>query len=280
MKDDADVPPRQPGGIRPLKPRQPRAFSTSPRPAPLPPAEPVRLNRYVAQAGVCSRREADVLIREGRVRVNGRAVTELGVRVQPGDQVEVNGRRVSPRPFVYLLLNKPADTITTTDDERGRKTVLDLIDLPPAEKEGLFPVGRLDRDTQGVLLLTNDGELSHRLMHPSYQIDKLYRVRTRMPVKPDELARLRDGVLLDDGMARADQVAYVQPPDLHELGLLLHEGRNRQIRRMLEAIGHLVERLERVGYAGLTTEGLRRGKWRRLLPHEVTRLYRLVKLKR
>jgi 23S rRNA pseudouridine2605 synthase len=158
--------------------------------------------------------------------------------------------------------------------------VLDLIDLPPAEKEGLFPVGRLDRDTQGVLLLTNDGELSHRLMHPSYQIDKLYRVRTRMPVKPDELARLRDGVLLDDGMARADQVAYVQPPDLHELGLLLHEGRNRQIRRMLEAIGHLVERLERVGYAGLTTEGLRRGKWRRLLPHEVTRLYRLVKLKR
>lgn len=280
MKDDADVGPEKRGGIRPLRKRQPRAFSASPRPAPSPPAEPVRLNRYLAQAGVCSRRDADQLIREGRVRINGTPVTTLGTQVQPGDRVEVNGRQVSPRSFVYLLLNKPADTITTTADERGRKTVVDLVDLPPAEKEGLFPVGRLDRDTQGVLLLTNDGDLAHRLMHPSYEIDKLYCVRTRTAVKPDELARLREGVLLDDGLARADQVAYLHPQDHRTLGIRLHEGRNRQIRRMLEALGHVVERLERVNYAGLTTEGLRRGKWRRLLPHEVARLYRLVKLKK
>ncbi|GIV61297.1 MAG: pseudouridine synthase [Rhodothermaceae bacterium] len=239
----------------------------------------MRLNRYIARAGVCSRRKADELIRAGRVRVNGEVVTEMGVRVQEGDEVIVNGRRISPQPYLYLLLNKPGDTITTTDDEKGRATVLDLIDLPPEEKEGLFPVGRLDRHTTGVLLLTNDGELAHRLMHPRYQVEKLYRVRTREAVKPHQLEQLREGIELDDGLARADRVAYLTPDNHHEVGLQIHEGRNRQVRRMFEALGHEVVQLERVAYAGLTTAGVRRGKWRRLQDAEVRRLRRSVGLK-
>lgn len=253
------------GGLAPWK--QPNAATAE-----------TRLNRYIAQAGVCSRRKADELIQQGRVRVDGQVVTELGTRVREGQEVEVNGTVISPRRHLYLLLNKPEDVITTTDDERGRETVLDLVRLPDDEKAGLFPVGRLDRDTTGVLLLTNDGELAHRLMHPRYEIDKLYRVRTRRPVKPHELDDLRRGVPLDDGPAKADQVAYLDSADHHEIGLALHEGRNRQVRRMLEALGHEIARLERVSYAGLTTEGVRRGHWRRLTAAEVKRLRRLVKL--
>ncbi len=238
----------------------------------------IRLNRYIAQAGICSRRKADALIREGRVVVNGTVVTDLGTRVNPKDRVEVGGKRISPAGLLYLLLHKPGDTITTTRDERGRKAVLDLIDLPDEEKNGLYPVGRLDRHTTGVLLLTNDGELAHRLMHPRYRIDKLYQVETAEPVKPHELAQLREGVALDDGPAQADRVAYLDPQNHRLLGMQLHEGRNRQIRRMFEALGHTVTRLERVSYAGLTTQGVRPGKWRRLEEHEVRRLYRMVKL--
>lgn len=241
--------------------------------------EPVRLNRYIAKSGVCSRRKADDLIDQKRVKVNGEVVTEYWYQVQPDDEVEVNGTIISPRAHVYILLNKPKGVITTTDDERGRDTVLDLIELPGVEQAGLFPVGRLDRDTVGTLLLTNDGELAHRLMHPSYEVDKLYIVRAKKPIQPDELARLAEGVTLEDGPAKADHVAYTQPPDQHEIGMQLHEGRNRQIRRMIEAIGNEVETLERVNYASLTTEGVRRGKWRRLQPHEVKRLRNLVHLK-
>ncbi|RMH61150.1 MAG: rRNA pseudouridine synthase [Bacteroidetes bacterium] len=241
------------------------------------PPEGIRLNRYMARAGVCSRRKADALIAEGRVKVNGRPAT-VGQTVYEHDEVEVGGRVISPRPYVYILLNKPDDVITTVQDERSRRTVMDLVTLPDDEKAALFPVGRLDRHTLGVLLLTNDGELAHRLMHPRYAVEKLYRVRTREPIRPHELDALRRGVDLDDGPARADRVAYLHPPDHHEIGLMLHEGRNRQVRRMLEALGHEVVELERVQYAGLTTEGLRRGKWRRLEPHEIRRLRRLVKL--
>ena len=241
-------------------------------------AAEVRLNRYIAQAGVCSRRKADELIQAGRVKVDGQVVTELGTRVREGQKVEVGGSLISPRGFLYLLLNKPEDVITTTDDEKGRRTVLDLIRMPADEKSGLYPVGRLDRDTTGVLLVTNDGELAHRLMHPSYEIDKIYRVRTKEPVKPHQIDDLRKGVELEDGPARADDVAYIDPADPREIGLRLHEGRNRQVRRMMEAIGHEISRLERVNYAGLTSEGVRRGHWRRLSPGEVKRLRRLVKL--
>lgn len=238
-----------------------------------------RLNKYLAQAGVASRRKADALIDQGRVKVNGEVATEYWYAVQEGDVVEVNGRRVSPQPHLYLLLNKPKDTITTTADERGRRTVLDVVRLSEAEKQGLFPVGRLDRHTVGVLLLTNDGELAHRLMHPRYETEKLYVVRTKTPVKPHELDVLRRGVDLEDGPARADRAAYVDPERPREIGLQLHEGRNRQVRRMLEALGHEVVHLERVRYAGFTTQGLRPGKWRRLRPEEVRRLRRRVNLK-
>ncbi|MEM1127384.1 MAG: pseudouridine synthase [Bacteroidota bacterium] len=239
----------------------------------------MRLNRYIAKAGVCSRRKADALIAEGLVKVNGAVVSELGAQYTPGDIVEVNGQLVSPRPFQYILMNKPGDTITTVQDERDRTTVLDLLTLADEDKQGLFPVGRLDRHTTGVLLVTNDGELAHRLMHPRYEVPKLYQVRTAKNVKPHELAQLVEGIELDGEQAKADRATYLDPDKHRELGLLLHEGRNRQIRRMLEALGHDVERLERVGYAGLTVEGVRRGRWRRLSSAEVKRLRRLVGLK-
>jgi 23S rRNA pseudouridine2605 synthase len=240
--------------------------------------ESIRLNKYIARAGVCSRRKADELIEQGRVKVNGNTVTELGSRVAAADEVEVNGRSISPRRHVYLLVNKPKNTITTTDDPHDRETVMELIALPEKEKGGLFPVGRLDRETTGVLVITNDGDLAHRLMHPGYEVEKLYRVRTKNPVKPHELDLLRKGILLDDGKAAVDEVVYVAPPDRRDVGLSIHEGRNRQIRRMFEALGHEVVALERVNYAGLTAEGVRPGKWRRLTDHEVRQLRRQVKL--
>lgn len=239
----------------------------------------MRLNRYLARAGVASRRKADDLIASGKVRVNGAVVTELGTQVKPGDRVEVGGRIVSIGENLYLLLNKPSDTITTASDEKGRTTVLDLLDLPEDERAGLFPVGRLDRNTTGVLVLTTDGEFAHRLTHPSYEIEKLYTVRTRESVKPHELDQLLRGVDLEDGPAAFDRAVYLDPQNHHEIGVSLHEGRNRQIRRMLEHLGHEVVALERVRYAGLTADGVRRGKWRRLLPHEVAKLKRLVKLR-
>ena len=237
----------------------------------------IRINKYIARAGVCSRRKADELIEKGLVKVNGAVVTELGTRVKESDEVEVNGRSISPRGHVYILVNKPKDTITTTDDPHDRETVMGLIALPEEEKRGLFPVGRLDRDTTGVLLVTNDGDLAHRLMHPRYEITKLYRVRTKRPMKPHELDQLRKGVELEDGMAAADQAAYVNPPDHREVGLSIHEGRNRQVRRMFEALGHEIAQLERVNYAGLTAEDIRPGKWRRLREHEIRQLHRQVK---
>ncbi len=239
----------------------------------------VRLNRYIAQSGLCSRRKADELISEGLVSVNGIVVDQLGSRVSPSDQVVVNGRLISPSPHSYILLNKPRDTITTTDDERGRKTVLDLINLAPRDVSGLYPVGRLDRNTTGVLLITNDGDLANRLMHPRFEVEKLYRVTTDKPVTEQDVARLRTGVDLDDGPARADRVMHADPADLRVVGISIHEGRNRQVRRMFEYLGYDVVLLDRVSYAGLTTDGLRRGKWRHLAQHEIRRLYQTVRLK-
>ena len=239
----------------------------------------MRLNRYLSQAGIASRRKADDLIKAGQVKINGKVSREMGQRVKPGDRVEVNGQRVTPHENVYLLLNKPKDTITTTSDERDRKTVMDLLDLSEEEKKSLFPVGRLDRHTLGVLLVTNDGELANRLMHPRYEVDKFYQIQTADPVRPDQLDQLMIGVELEDGPAKAEQAAYVALPSHHVIGMKLHEGRNRQIRRMMEALGHTVVQLERVRYAGLTTAGVRRGKWRKLTEREVKQLRRLVKLK-
>lgn len=248
--------------------------------APAIPSEtgPMRLNRFMAKAGIASRRESDNIIAEGRVRVNGATVMELGTKVSPDDNVTVDGRPVSPKSPLYILLNKPKDTITTKDDEKGRSTVMDAVTLPEGEKASLFPVGRLDRDTTGILLLTNDGDLAHRLMHPRYEVEKLYHVTTAEPVKPDQIDRLQEGVELDDGLAKADHISYVGDNHKH-VALQIHEGRNRQVRRMFEVLGHTVKALERSHYAGLNLNDLRRGKWRKLKPHEINALRRKVKLK-
>jgi len=240
-----------------------------------PAIESGRLNRFIARAGVCSRRKADELIAGGLVRVNGKVVREFWQQVSTADQVTVKGRLITPGELLYLLLNKPKDTITTSHDERGRTTVMDLITLPKG-RQGLFSVGRLDRNTTGILLLTSDGELGHRLMHPRYQIPKQYLVRTREPVQVEEIIQLRQGIELKDGPARADQVAYVHPDNPHQIGIEIHEGRNRQLRRMFAALDHEILALERISYAGLTTRGVRRGRWRRLRTHEINRLRRLV----
>ncbi len=260
---------------RPERKRKPDAESG----AGIPAANNVRLNRFLAMSGVCSRRKADELITAGLVRINGDVVTQLGTRVSAGDKVVVNGKLISPTKHTHILLNKPRDTITTTADDRGRATVLDLVTIAGKEDMGLFPVGRLDRNTTGVLLITNDGELANRLMHPRYEIEKLYVLRADRPVEEVDIERLRSGVDLDGELVQADQVTYADPADRAIVGISLHEGRNRQIRRMMEALGYEVKKLERVRYAGLTTSRLRRGRWRSLEPFEVEALYRKVKLK-
>ncbi len=237
-----------------------------------------RLNRTIARAGVCSRREADVLIEKGVVKVNGEVVTTLGAKVQESDEVLVRGKRITQVTFEYILLNKPSDTITTVSDERGRRTVMDLLGRDSFSKSGLFPVGRLDRHTTGVLLITNDGDLAYRLTHPKFEIEKIYRVRTANPLTSGQLEELRAGVELEDGFANVDRIEILPGKDGNEAGVSLHEGRNRQIRRMFEKIGSDVIRLERVKYAGLTPAGVRSGKWRRLTSREVSRLYKSVKL--
>ena len=234
-----------------------------------------RLNRYIARAGVCSRRNADGLIDSGQVRVNGKVVHEYWYKVKKGDQVSVNGKEISPRQFLYVLLNKPKDTITTVRDQKGRKTVLDLITIDGGTS-GLFPVGRLDRNTTGALLLTSDGDLGHRLMHPSFQVSKQYIVRTKAPVRPQHLDQLRRGVVLEDGVAVCDRAVYMQSDNSREIGIELHAGRNRQIRRMFAALDHEVAALERVSYAGLTVRNLRRGKWRKLGEGEIKQLHRIA----
>jgi 23S rRNA pseudouridine2605 synthase len=241
-------------------------------------SEPVRLNRFIARSGICSRREADAMIEQGLVKVNGEVVSELGVKVKDGDSVQVNGKRIVPTDKQYVLLNKPKDTITTTSDEKGRKSVMDLVDFEENGMKGMFPVGRLDRHTTGVLLLTNDGMLAHRLTHPSYEIDKEYLVETTTVVSDRDMLKLIEGVELEDGMAKADRVERADP-NIGNLFLVnIHEGRNRQVRRMFEAIGTEVKNLERLRYAGLTAKGIRKGKWKRLSRDEVTMLYRKVKL--
>ena len=237
----------------------------------------MRINKYIAHAGVCSRRDADKLVVQGRVRVDGDTVTQHGTRVTSGQTVTVDGEEVAPKQKAYILLNKPKDTISTTDDEKDRRTVLDLVGAGGTNPKGLFPVGRLDRNTVGALLITNDGDLAHRLMHPRFEVDKIYFVRTQEPVKPHQIDALRRGVELEDGLAQADDVAWVDPSNQREVMIKLHEGRNRQIRRMMERLGHTIVLLERVQYAGLTTDGLTRGQHRTLRTNEVNALYNRVK---
>lgn len=258
--------------------RRPPVLDKKPRPESHDSIEGMRLNRFVAQSGLCSRRKADELIAAGVIRINGSVVTELGTKLSAGDSVVVNGREITPLGLSYILMNKPTNSITTTADERSRRTVLDVLTLSDDEKKGLFPVGRLDRNTTGALILTNDGDLANRLMHPRYEISKLYVAALDRPMSPTLLETLREGVVLDDGPAKPEYAAFVDG-DTKRVLLQIHEGRNRQVRRMIEALGLEVKTLERVQYAGLDCKGLRPGKWRILTKKEVAMLRREVGLK-
>jgi 23S rRNA pseudouridine2605 synthase len=226
----------------------------------------MRLNAYLARAGVASRRGADELIKAGRVRVNGEP-GQLNTFVESRDRVEVDGRRVALQRLTYLLLNKPAGVVTTARDPQRRPTVVELV--PRGTR--VAPVGRLDADTTGALLLTNDGPLAHRLAHPRYGVEKVYEVEVEGEPDAAALRQLRDGVELDDGFTAPARVRRLAPSTIE---LAIHEGRNRQVKRMLMAVGHPVRRLHRSGYAGLTVEGLEPGRWRELEPSEVERLRR------
>ncbi len=227
----------------------------------------IRLNRYLAQSGVCSRREADDLIKAGVVSVNGKIVTEMGLKVYPKDKVHYGGQRLSMETKRYVLLNKPKGFITTTDDPRDRRTVMALVEAACPER--IYPVGRLDRITTGVLLMTNDGDLAKRLTHPSHGAEKLYHITLDKSVTKAHLAQLLEGVHLEDGPARADEVEYVAGATKREVGMKIHMGRNRVVRRMFGALGYEVVKLDRVVFAGLTKKDLPRGKWRHLTENEV-----------
>ncbi len=238
---------------------------------------PERLQKIISQAGVASRRHAEELILAGRVTVNGRVVAELGAKVEPGrDIVAVDGRPLAGEEKVYVLLNKPRGVVTTLSDPRGRKTVADLVAAIPVR---LYPVGRLDYNTEGLLLMTNDGELTHALTHPSHGIDKTYIATVAGRPSEEKLDRLRMGITLDDGVtapARVKLTGYDQAKDAATLQIIIREGRNRQIRRMCEAIGHPVVKLKRTEFAFLTLEGVRRGRYRELTPEEIARLRQLA----
>lgn len=240
------------------------------------PGEGTRLNKVIAEAGIASRRAADAMISDGRVRVNGRVATELGMRVSPNDQISVDGKLIGlPERHVYILLNKPKDTITTTSDERGRRTVLDLVE----QTQRLYPVGRLDRNTTGVLLLTNDGDLAHRLMHPSYGIERYYDVTLDRPLTFADAKRIAAGNIdLGEGDVTGQCEVLVDDRDRRNVTIVLREGKNREVRRLFEAFEYTVEKLNRRAYAGLTTRGLARGDWRHLERSEVAELRRLVQL--
>ncbi|GAB3635186.1 hypothetical protein GCM10027422_07760 [Hymenobacter arcticus] len=231
--------------------------------------EELRLNRYIANAGICSRREADSLIAAGEIRVNGEVITEMGYKVQPTDTVQYGKTNLNREKLVYVLLNKPKDFITTTDDPEGRKTVMSLV--ATASKERIFPVGRLDRNTTGLLLFTNDGEVAQKLSHPSHKNKKIYQAELDKPLTAEHLAEIAAGIELEDGKAEVDDVAVVAG-NPHFVGIELHIGRNRIVRRIFEHLGYDVVALDRVQYAGLTKKEVSRGKWRFLTEQEVIRL--------
>ena len=234
------------------------------------PNEPVRLNKFLANAGVCSRREADEFIQAGVVTVNGQVVTELGTKVLRTDEVRFHDQPVSIEKKVYVLLNKPKDYVTTSDDPQQRKTVMDLV--KDACSERIYPVGRLDRNTTGVLLLTNDGDLASKLTHPKYLKKKIYHVYLDRNVTAHDLQQIAEGITLEDGEIKADDVQYASPTDKKQVGIEIHSGKNRIVRRIFEALGYKVTKLDRVQFAGLTKKNLRRGDWRYLTEDEVDRL--------
>ena len=224
------------------------------------------LNKFIAHCGICSRRDAAELVKLGKVKMNNETITEPGHKVSAKDEIRVNGKKISlARNLVYILLNKPKDYITTTDDPQKRKTVLDLIKV----RERIYPVGRLDRNTSGVLLLTNDGELSQKLTHPSHEVKKVYHVTLNRVLDKKDFDRVLNGVDLEDGPASVDVLAYADVKDKTQLGVEIHSGRNRIVRRIFEHLGYDVKNLDRVMFAGLTKKNVERGKWRFLSEKEV-----------
>jgi 23S rRNA pseudouridine2605 synthase len=234
------------------------------------PDEPIRLNKFLANAGICSRREADEFITAGVVSVNGVVVTELGTKVKRTDEIKFHDQPVNIERKVYVLLNKPKDCVTTSDDPQERKTVMDFV--KGACKERIYPVGRLDRNTTGVLLLTNDGDLASKLTHPKYLKKKIYHVYCDKNVTKADLDQIVSGITLDDGEIHADAVSYASETDKSQVGIEIHSGKNRIVRRIFEALGYRVIKLDRVYFAGLTKKGLRRGDWRYLTEQEVNML--------
>lgn len=231
----------------------------------------LRLNKYIANSGLCSRREADRLIAEGKVKVNGRVVTELGSKVSYNDRVEYEKKLLQPEKKQYVLLNKPKDVITTMEDPQNRKTVNDITEK--ACKEKIAPVGRLDRNTTGLILLTNDGELADNLTHPSSRVRKIYEVHTDKPLTREDLMKITEGLNLEDGFIRADAVAWVYPEtDKRITGIEIHSGKNRIVRRIFEHLRYNVKKLDRTQFAGLTKKNLPRGRWRFLTKKEINYL--------
>jgi 23S rRNA pseudouridine2605 synthase len=235
-------------------------------------SSPIRLNRYIANSGVCSRRDADELIRQGLITVNGRQVKDLATRVSSEDEIRYKNRKLSSEKKVYILLNKPKDYVTTVEDPHADHTVLDLV--KDACSERVYPVGRLDKSTTGLLILTNDGDLAGRLSHPKYNRKKIYHVFLDRVVSKNDLFKLTEGIDLEGEIIAADAVSYTEPDDKSQIGIELHSGQNRVVRRLFENLGYKVKKLDRVYYAGLTKKNLPRGKWRFLTDKEVSMLKR------
>jgi 23S rRNA pseudouridine2605 synthase len=227
----------------------------------------IRLNKYLSNAGICSRREADVLIETGVVTINGKIVTELGYKIKPGDTVQYDGETINAEKKRYVLLNKPKGFITTMDDPLGRKTVMTLVNK--ACRERIYPVGRLDRETTGLLLFTNDGDMAKKLTHPKHRAAKIYHAELNKPVKKEDLAKLIAGLDLEDGKTNFDSAEFVKDGNAREVGVKLHSGKNRIVRRMFEALEYEVVKLDRVQFAGLTKKDLPRGTFRHLSEKEV-----------
>jgi 23S rRNA pseudouridine2605 synthase len=234
--------------------------------------ELVRLNKIIASSGICSRREADDLIKAGLITVNGKTITELGTKVNPDDDIRYNGERLRKERLVYILLNKPKDYITTTDDPHAKRTVMELIE--GACKERVYPVGRLDRNTTGVLLLTNDGELAKKLTHPSFNHKKIYHAVLDKNLKSTDLQKIKEGVKIDEEIIEVDDISYASPNDRKEIGIALHSGQNHIVRKIFEALDYKVIKLDRVYFCGLSKKGLPRGKWRFLSKEEISMLKR------
>ena len=268
---------RQQGGYQQQGAFPARGKSFTPRPKPVEyempipdPNEQIRLNKYMSNAGICSRREADEFIQQGLVKVNGQVVTELGTKISHSDVVEYDEKVVTMERKCYILLNKPKDCVTTSDDPNGRLTVMDLV--KGACNERIYPVGRLDRNTTGVLLLTNDGDLASKLTHPKFVKKKIYHVWCDRDISEDDMQRIADGIELEDGPIHADAISYATETDRNQAGIEIHSGRNRIVRRIFESLGYHVTKLDRVYFAGLTKKNLPRGRWRYLTQEEVNYL--------